>query len=223
MNPLPWSYSALDTFKTCPRQYHWRYVLKNKEARSPQILWGEEVHKHFEDRQAVGKPLPDNLKDHEPFMQALEALPGNHNTEQKIALDVSRKPCNFFANDVWFRGVIDYIKIDLNNEASKATVVDYKTGKQHRKFDQLQLFALHTFALYTNVQIVEACFYWTQTKETTPMFYRRDDMKNLWRAFVPDLMQYAEAFETDIWQARKSGLCKAWCPVLECEFNGRRG
>lgn len=218
MNPLPWSYSALDTFKTCPRQYHWKYVLKNKEERSEAIIWGEEVHKHFEDRQAVGTPLPDNLKQHETFMQQLDDLPGIHNTEQKIALDVRRKPCNFFENNVWFRGVIDYIKVD----DGKATIVDYKTGKQHRKFDQLQLFALHTFALYPNVKTVEACFYWTQTKDVTPMFYQRDDSRNLWKQFVPDLIQYAEAFETDTWQARKSGLCKAWCPVLECEFNGKR-
>lgn len=218
MNPLPWSYSALDTFKTCPRQYHWKYILKNKEEKSPQIIWGEEVHKHFEDRQATGVPLPDNLTEHEPFMQQLDDLPGIHNTEMKIALDVNRKPCNFFQNNVWYRGVIDYIKVDKD----KATVIDYKTGKPHQKFDQLKLFALHTFVLYPTVDTVETGFYWTQTKELTPMFYRRDDAKVLWKAFVPDLMQYAEAFETDVWQARKSGLCKAWCPVMECEFNGRR-
>lgn len=219
MNPLPWSYSALDTFKTCPRQYHWKYVLKNKEPDSTAIIYGNEVHKAFEDRMAVGTPLPEGLKDHEPFMQQLDALPGILNTEQKIALDVNRKPCNFFDKGVWFRGVVDFIHID--GAESKATIIDYKTGKPHKKFDQLMLFALHTFALYPNVETVETGFYWTKTKELTPMFYRRADAKNLWKPFIPDLIQYAEAFETDTWQARQSGLCREWCPVTECEFNGK--
>lgn len=221
MNPLPWSYSALDTFKTCPRQYHWKYVLKNKEPDSDAIIYGNQVHKAFEDRQAVGTPLPDHLSSHEPFMKMLDELPGIHNTEQKIALDVNRKPCNFFESGVWFRGVIDYIKVDPD-ENGKATIVDYKTGKPHQKFDQLKLFALHTFALFTNVEIVEASFYWTKTRDINSQFYRRADAKSMWKPFVPDLLQYAEAFETDTWQARQSGLCKAWCPVMECEFNGRR-
>jgi len=219
MNPLPWSYSALDTFKTCPRQYHWKYVLKNKEPDSQAIIYGNEVHKAFEDRMGVGTPLPEHLKDHEPFMQQLDALPGIHNTEQKIALDVNRKPCNFFDKGVWFRGVVDFIHIDSAD--AKATIIDYKTGKPHKKFDQLQLFALHTFALYPNVDTVETGFYWTKTKELTPMFYRRNDAKQLWKPFIPDLLQYADAFETDTWQARQSGLCREWCPVTSCEFNGK--
>lgn len=218
MKPLPWSHSSLDTFKTCPRQYHAKYVIKSvKEEPSDAIIWGNKVHKAFEDRLAVNTPLPDSLQDHEPFMQQLEAMPGILNTEQKIALDVSMQPCNFFDTGVWFRGVIDCIIVD----ETAATVVDYKTGKQHSKFEQLTLFALHTFSLYPNVDRVEACYYWTQTKETTARVFWRRDRKQLWKQFVPDLTQYAEAFEADIWQPRQSGLCRAWCPVLECEHNGK--
>ena len=30
--------------------------------------------------------------------------------------------------------------------------------------------------------------------------------------------QYAQAFKTDTWQPRPSGLCNGWCPVKTCEF-----
>jgi hypothetical protein len=42
-------------------------------------------------------------------------------------------------------------------------------------------------------------------------------MDALWSKFVPDLRQYMEAFKTETWQARPSGLCNGWCPVTECE------
>lgn len=218
MKPLPWSYSSLDTFKNCPRQYHAKYVTKSvKDEQSEAIIWGNKVHKHFEERLAYNTPLPKELQDHEPFMKQLEDMPGILTTEQKIALDVSMKPCNFFQQDVWFRGVIDCCIVDKD----AATIVDHKTGKQHQKFEQLMLFALHTFALYPTVERVEACFYWTQTKETTARVFWRKERKQLWGKFVPDLTQYAEAFESDIWQPRQSGLCRAWCPVLDCEHNGK--
>ena len=148
------------------------------------------------------------------FRSKLEDLPGIHNVEQKIALDRKLQPTNFFAEDVFFRGIIDYIKVD----GACAYVVDYKTGKPHQKFDQLQLFALHTFALYPDVDLVHVRFYWTQTEDETRYSYRRDDVAGIWRKFIPDLKQYAEAFKTDTWQPRQSGLCNGWCPVKECEF-----
>ncbi len=219
MKPLPWSHSSLDTFKNCPRQYHAKYVLKSvKDEQSDAIIWGNKVHKAFEDRLAVGTPLPKEMQVHETFMRQLEVMPGVLNTEQKIALDVNMKPCNFFDREVWFRGVIDCSII--NTDA--ATIVDHKTGKPHNKFEQLTLFALHTFALYPKIDRVEACYYWTQTQDTTARVFWRQDVKQLWKKFIPDLTQYAEAFETDIWQPRQSGLCRAWCPVLECEHNGKR-
>lgn len=215
MKPKPWSFSALDTFKTCPRQYEAKYVTKSvQEEKSEQMLWGERVHKHFELRQLDGTPLPPELEQHEKYMKKLEDLPGIHNVEQKIALNRKLQPTNFFAEDVWFRGIIDYIKVD----GACAYVVDYKTGKPHQKFDQLMLFAIHTFALYPGVDLVHVRFYWTKTEDETRCAYRRDDVQGIWNKFIPDLRQYAEAFKTDTWQPRQSGLCNGWCPVKECEF-----
>lgn len=215
MKPKAWSFSALDTFKTCPRQYEAKYVSKSiQEEKSEQMLWGERVHKAFELRQLDGTPLPAGLEVHEEYMQKLEALPGIHNVEQKIALNFKRQPCNFFGPDVWFRGIIDYIKVGSDG----AYVIDYKTGKPHQKMDQLSLFALHTFALYPDTDLVHVRFYWTQTMTETRWAYTRDDIMPIWRKFIPDLKQYAEAFKTDTWQPRQSGLCNGWCPVKDCEF-----
>lgn len=217
MKPLPWSFSSLDDFKNCPRAYHAKRVIKTvQEEKSEAMIWGERVHKHFEDRQAVGTPLPPELAEHEPYMQRLQDKPGEAFTELKIGFNKRAQPCEFFDADVWWRGVIDYLKVD--REAGWAFIVDYKTGKPHQKFDQLQLFALHTVAVYPEVTTLYLQFYWTKTTDVSRMAYTREEVQKLWAKFIPDLKQYAEAFKTDTWQPRQSGLCHGWCPVTDCEF-----
>jgi len=213
--PKPWSFSALDTFKTCQRQYHAKYVAKTvKEPDSGEMLWGKKVHTAFENRQAVSTPLPHDLLQHEAFMEKLEDKPGVTFTEQKFGLNLKAQPCAFFDRDIWCRGVKDYEKI----HESTAVSIDYKTGKPHQKFEQLALAAIHTFKLYPDVELVNAQFYWTQPGLVTKKVWSRDDMPMLWSIFTPDLKQYREAFEHDIWQPRQSGLCNGWCPVRDCEF-----
>lgn len=214
MKPIPWSHTSLDDFVNCPYAFHEKRVLKTvKEAKSPQMEWGEQVHKHFELRQKDGTPLPSDLSVHEGYMQKLAALPGAAATEARIALNTRLEPCGFFDRDVWFRGVIDYEKVTRD----RALVVDYKTGKQHQKYKQLKLFALHTFYKRPEIHAVDVKYYWTQSQQETGETYTREMIPFLWSQFTPDLRQYAEAFRTDTWQPRPSGLCYGWCPVTSCE------
>lgn len=216
--PLPWSYTSLDDFVNCPRAFYEKRVIKSvKEEEGEHLIWGNYVHKAFEDRIKDGVSLPPDLESHEILMEKLETMPGEHWTERKVALNKKVQPCDFFAKDVWFRGVIDFSKV----WGEQAWIYDYKTGKPHSKFKQLKLFALHTFAQFPEVQYVETNFYWTKTETVTREHYKREQIAKLWLEFVPDLKQYVEAFKTDTWQPRRSGLCKNYCPVRGCEFNGR--
>lgn len=215
MKPKAWSYSALNDFVNCPRQYHQKRIAKTvKEEPSEQMLWGEEVHLAFENRQKSGTPLPSNVSDHEEFMQKLQDLPGKTYTERKIALSKGLTPCEFFAPDAWYRGIIDFAK----HHGKTALIVDYKTGKQHSKFEQLAMFAVHTFIQFPEIEQVHTKFYWTQPKIMTGREYYRSDLAAIWETLTPDLKQYVEAFKTDTWQPRPSGLCHGWCPVKDCEF-----
>jgi len=212
-NPLPWSHSALEDFVNCPKAYSEKRVFKTvKEAQSEQMAYGNYVHKAFEDRIKSGKDLPDDLASHEGFMKSLHSTQGELFAERKVALDKQGKPCSFFDKNVWFRCVVDYTAI----KTTSALVVDYKTGKKHSKFNQLKLCALWIFAEEPEVDKVVTKYYWTKTKDTTGATYTRDQIPELWKAFLPDLRQYVEAFKTDTWQPRPSGLCYGWCPVTDC-------
>lgn len=215
MTPKPWSHSALEDFKNCPRAFAEKRVYKSVvETKGEATIWGEVVHQHFEDRLTDGVVLPPELAEHEGFLARISALPGQQFVEQRIALDTSGKPCEFFADDVWFRGVIDFMKVTED----RAFILDHKTGKPHQKFGQLKLFALHTFIAHPTVQAIHAQYYWTKTATTTQETYFRSEIPELWSPFLRDLRQYAEAFKTDTWQPRQSGLCRGWCPVTTCEF-----
>lgn len=215
MRPLPWSHTGLSDFVNCPRAFAEKRVYKTvKEERGEEAIWGERVHKHFEERLVDGVVLPDELDRHEEFLARLEAEPGVLTVEQKIALDIRAQPCEFFGRDVWYRGVIDAKKVN----GAYAHVVDHKTGKMKSCFKQLKGFALHTFAAHPEVQTVRAEYYWTQMLVTTGETYTRDMVPDLWKTFSPDLKQYAQAFKEEVWQPRQSGLCNGWCPVTTCEF-----
>ena len=212
--PKPWSHSALSDFENCPKAFFHKKVLKDvTETKGEATIWGEVVHEHFEHRLRDGVALPENIEIHEPFLNYLDSLPGEKLVEAKIALNNKLQPCEFFAPDVWYRGVIDYGKVDGNS----TRLVDFKTGKHHTKFGQLKLFALHTFAAYPAVETVRAEYYWTQTRTTGGETYHREQIPALWGEFLPSLRQYAEAFKTDVWQPRPSGLCGGFCPVTTCE------
>jgi hypothetical protein len=213
--PLPWSQSRLEDFKNCPRAFYEKQVAKSVvEEQNEQSIWGQRVHKHFEERLVDGVVLPDILDMHEPFLAALGSRRGDKFVEQRIALNRFGAPCAFFDRDVWFRGVVDFKLVN----GDRALIVDHKTGKHHSKYGQLQLFAIHTFLAHPEVQAVHTQYYWTQSRTTNGETYFRSELSELWRPFVGDLKQYAEAFQTDTWQPRQSGLCRGWCPVTDCEF-----
>lgn len=234
--PLPWSHTRLTTFKNCPYRYYEETVLKKHPyVEGPEQKWGNFVHKAFEDRVAKNKPLPQELREHDAHLDRLINLPGELMfAEQKIALrrvrterGVEIVPCGYWEKEggkdvVWYRGQIDFMKIwTPPDDCAVALIEDYKTGKIKNDFGQLKLFALWVFAKYPQVMSVTAQFYWTTDKTTPKELYTREQIPQLWGEFAPDLKQYVEAFKTDTWQKRQSGLC-GWCPVKDCEhwFDG---
>jgi ATP-dependent exoDNAse (exonuclease V) beta subunit len=56
----------------------------------------------------------------------LNRIEGDKLCEYKMGLTKNLEPCDFFSQDVWWRGIADLIV--LNEEKETAFVVDYKTG-----------------------------------------------------------------------------------------------
>jgi len=217
MTPAPFTYSSLETFTNCPKQYYHKYVLKDvKDIPGPAQIYGTNVHAHFESYMNASGDyvLPDDIVHHRTKLDALLAKDGIFWCEEKVALGKDLKPTFYDdPNRIW-RGNIDFRLVDRNEHS--ATLVDYKTGKQRIKWPQLGIYAIHTFAAFPNVELINAQFYWTQNSETTRKVWGRGEIEELWLMFLGDLKQYKEAWKTDTWQVRPSGLCYGWCPVKTC-------
>jgi hypothetical protein len=72
------------------------------------------------------------------------------------------------------------------------------------------------------VQEVTTVFVWLKEKKLDKKKVMRSELADVWQGLLPRAMRLERAYDKDEWPARSSGLCKAWCPVITCSFNGKR-
>ena len=227
MKPKAWSYSALNGFLTCPRQYYEMNVAKNYPyIQGSEAKWGDKVHKLIEDH--IGHRIDletDEDMSHTMTDRVLGVLDELSDmdcdivAEGKVSLNRNLKPCGYFDEDTWVRGILDLLA--FHPDEVTATIIDWKTGKVRPSDKQLKLFAILVFYLYPQIQTVHTRFEWLAYNDSTAKTYHRRDLNKLWSVFIPDLKRLKEAFLTDSWPAKKSGLCQKYCDVTGCEHNGR--
>lgn len=173
---------------------------------------GNLVHKALEDRVKSGKPLPNSLKQHEPLCQKFVNSRGVVTTEQRLALNADLEVTEYFARDVWLRGVFD-VTVQRGNEIY---IFDYKTGKRKPDSEQLKLFAAVAFAAL-KVDRVHTSFLWLKSKEVDKQSFDADEEPLIWQEFEPRVSQMEESYRNGQFPARPSGLCRGWCPVKTCD------
>jgi hypothetical protein len=127
MNKVPaWSYSSIGLFSQCPHKYFKLRVEKSiKEPPAEHLIYGNDVHKTCEEFIDKGKPVPEKYAFTRPYLNTLNAKPGSKFAEYKVGLkkvDGRLVACDFFDPDVWFRGVIDLLILDIGF----AEIYDYK-------------------------------------------------------------------------------------------------
>lgn len=217
---LPWSYSSLSAFETCPRRFYLTRITKQvREPQTQATLWGNEVHKALELAVNGTKALGPTFQQYQPIVERVRAAKGRTFTEQKFGLTSGFKPTEFFGKDVWFRGVLDLTIVT----PKIGIVLDYKTGKVKHDGDQLKLFAAATFAQHPYLDTVKTGYLWLANDKTVTQTFVREDLPLIWQEFLPRIQRMERAQDNDKWLPRPSGLCAAWCPVGKklCEHCGR--
>lgn len=219
MKQISWSYSALTAYEQCPKRfYHTRISKDTPDPPGESAKWGSQVHKDLELRIANKTPLPHHLEKLEPLCAKIEASPGKVLAETKHCLNANFRPTEYFAKDAWVRAVIDVAVINGSN----AINLDWKTGKINHDSAQLKLSAAITMAAEPEVEKVSTGFVWLKDNKIVKEAYTRAQIPEIWQEFLPRVKRLELAHEKDRWEAKPSGLCKAYCPVTKCEHNGRR-
>lgn len=214
---LTHSYSSVRDFEGCARRYHAVRILKQfKQEDTEATLYGTAVHKAFEEYIRDGKPLPEQFNWLEKFVAPLKSVKGTIFCEQKMGIRSDFTPCDFFAKDVWFRGVPDFLAV----HKTKARVVDYKTGKSARYADkdQLELMAAMVMAHHPEVNTVRGLLLFVVANDAVPAEFSRDMLPTIWSKWAGRASMIESAVEQNAWGARPSPLCK-FCPLTQaaCE------
>lgn len=241
---LPVSFSSMDAYETCPKQFYETRVLKRwKQEESEAMRWGNEVHKALENAIKFGRTLPANMSAYAWGLRAINARSKESviSAELDVAMTEWRRPTGFWDDDAWARGKIDVLIRD--EKVTSALNGDWKTGKTKPNSKQLVMSTLLCFAKWPTLEKVRTVFFWLAEQEaikrmTQQLFIREDDdhvrttdakgkiivttVADLWEPFNETVEKMKWSMQNNIWPANPSGLCKAYCPVLDCPHNGKR-
>jgi PD-(D/E)XK nuclease superfamily len=222
-NGIPWSYSSLTSFETCPkRYYHTRVAKDTPDPPGEQAVWGQVVHKHLEDRVRDGAPLPESLVAYESYITPIEQAGGTKIVEQQLAVAYGLTPTEWDSPDAWSRGIIDLGVVSKNG--TKATLLDWKTGRRKADSDQLMLFAGLAFSHYKELKTVVTGFIWLKDQKIDKAEFTRDQVPMIWQKFIPRVQRMELAYEKAKFPPKPSGLCERYCPVPhhQCMYSGRK-
>ena len=217
---LPWSYSSLQQYETCPRRVKIIKIdRKLKEPMSQQMIWGNEVHKALELALKGTNALGPRFAMYAPIINKLRATPGVIEAERNFALTASFRPTDYWAPDAWVRG-----KADVTiTQAKTGYLFDYKTGKPKEDNDQLNLFAAVLLAEKPHLERARTGYIWLANNKVDASVVERAATPIIWQDFSSRVARMVHSVETDDFPPRPSGLCKDYCPVgkSNCEFCGK--
>ena len=217
-----WSYSSLNLFKQCPRKYHRLRVVKDvKEDEADHLIYGTEVHKAAEEYGRDGTPIPAKYEYIKPYIDTLIQAPGIKYYEYQMGLTRELEPCSFDSGHAWWRGIADFMAIPEGGKT--AILVDYKTSKSARYADtaQLELLSLAIFAHFIHVDTVQAGLLFVVSKEFIEIGLDRNHQQELWKKWIKETDRLDKCFEYGTWNPNPNFTCRKFCPILDCEHNGR--
>lgn len=213
-----WSYSKLKNFEVCPKRNYEVDIARNFSDEGGEALtWGNEVHAKLAEALAKNTPLPKEMEAYAYWVDRVRRGTGKLLVEQKYAITRDFKPTTYFANDVWYRGIGDVVRIDDD----VALVVDWKTGKVLEDSVQLMLMAQCLFSHFPKLKYVRSSFIWLKDDCETPELLSREEVANQWVELLPRVTAMEAAHKAQNFPPKPGRLCKNWCPVTSCPYHGK--
>jgi len=212
------SYSFYNQFENCPHKAFQLYVAKAiPYVETPEMKWGNDVHSAVENRIKRGSPLPDTMRAAEQaaaeFHKMATMLP--FFTEYQLAMTDKGQPCDYWADNVFFRGKLDFVL--MNTARSFAWMVDWKTGNVREDAFELETGALLLQVNWPDLAEIKGEYFWMKTGQNG-LRYTIKDFSAIW-VRLHNLRAEAESYlRAGEWPKRKTPLC-GWCDVTSCEHN----
>lgn len=215
-----WSYSKLKNFEVCPKRMYEVDLCKNYvEAIEPggPLDWGNRVHEAFKMALQTGSALSPEMAQFNYWLDRVRRGAGKLLVEQKFAITRDFRKTAYFANDVWYRGIGDVVRLD----GKFALVLDWKTGKILEDSVQLMLMAQCLFSHYPELEYVRSSFVWLKDNCETPELLTRAEVASQWVSLMDRVNGMERSAETMDYPPKPGRLCRSYCPVTSCPFHGK--
>lgn len=222
VKPITWTYTQWKTFKTCPRQYYHRYVLKDIPfVQNEAGKYGDEVHKAIEDHLMKDEPMPEQFAHYLPMIEPVKKWKGDTICELEMAVDKNLQPVGYWSKDVWCRGKADLTNFRLEKGLGRA--LDWKTSQTAKYADikQLELMALLMMAKHPEIEKVDTVLCFLIPNKPIRGTFERKDYNALWARWQYEISRIEYAVAKTQFGPNPNGLCRRYCDVLTCEHNGR--
>ena len=231
-----WSYSSLGLM-SCPKMYELVRAKKIVTTRldSPSADEGVRVHELIEAYFKEDKWVPE-LDKYKRLLETYKAKGGvaeagyafklvpkeqysPENAEDVLIYYPSREsylvPCEMDDPECWYRGFLDWSKIDEDKEY--AEIVDWKTGRV-KPSKQNQLYAWIVFTAHPKIKKAKSTFHWINKGDQLPQWFDRKDMVSMFQPFQEILDQIDYCYEHDTWIAIPGEVQKSTGRGANCRY-----
>lgn len=215
---IPWSYSSLTGFETCPFKFFSTRIAKTTPTKPfKESNEGILRHKAIENYLRSGAPLPPEVPQKLVDKTMLGFDPNKILVEKDYGITFNHEPCGFWDKNCYYRAKLDVIYID---ESPIAHLIDWKSGKIREDSKQLEAGAVLLFDRFPHVQEVKTSYVWFKYDHVTPGSIKREEKEIIWSPFVKRVELLQSALDTGNWPKKPSGLCREYCEVTTCQHNG---
>jgi CRISPR/Cas system-associated exonuclease Cas4 (RecB family) len=213
-----WSYSKLKNFEVCPKKHYEVDLAKTyaeEEKPDGPLAWGNRVHDALAKALKGEAELPAEMQHYAAWVDRVKSGAGKLYVEQKYAINRQFQKTAYFADDVWYRGVGDVVRVD----GDLALVLDWKTGKILEDSVQLMLMAQCLFSHYPELKYVRSEFVWLKDDCSTPELFTRKEVGDQWIGLLDRVNALEHAAKTMTYPPKPGRLCRSYCPVESCPFH----
>ena len=103
---LPASWSSMEGYITCPKQFYETRILKNwKQEETPEMDWGNRSHKALENNVKFDRPLPSNMTQYQWVLNLLAKRKPDSviHAELEVGCTIDKEPAGFWDDDCYVR------------------------------------------------------------------------------------------------------------------------